>query len=95
MMASEAQKKELADKVLSLVEQKYGGDWDAMFWYYAGKNGTGTLVDREELLCLLKDAGIGNWMTRNAWADGVMEEVDTTKDARISMDEFRAVVKQN
>jgi hypothetical protein len=92
-MANEAQKQELKDKVTRLVDGKYGGDWERAFRHYAGKSGAGTLVERKELLELLEDAGIGNWLTRGVWADGIIDELDSSKDEKISEEELRKAMK--
>lgn len=88
-MANEAQKRELTEKVTTLVNQKYGGDWTAAFSHYATRNGIASLVDKDDLLELLTDAGVGNWLTRSAWAEGIIEELDGSKDQKISWDEFQ------
>ena len=92
-MATEAQLREVKEKVLELVNGKYGGDWDAMFRAYAGKGGIGTLVDKTELMTMLEDAGIGSWLTRGKWADGILSEVDTSGDKAISEAELRAALQ--
>lgn len=92
-MATEAQKTELREKIERLVTEKYKGDWSKAYNHYAAKNG-GAQIDRDDLLALLEDAGIGSWLTRGAWADGIMEEVDTNSDKQISWEEFQGVLKR-
>jgi len=92
-MATEEEKAELKSKVSKLVDQKYGGDWDRAFRHYAAKGGSGSLVEKDDLLVLLEDADIGNWMTRGAWADGIIEELDSSGDGKISKPEFQKVLK--
>jgi hypothetical protein len=94
-MASEAEKRELRDKITRLVDSKFGGDWTKAFDHYAANSGAGSLVERDDLKVLLKDAGIGNWITRGAWADGVIEQFDKDKDKKISADELRAALESN
>ncbi len=89
-MANDKQVEELKRKVTDLVNGKYGGDWTRAFTHYAGLNGTASLVGEEELGRLLKDAGVGNGLTRGAWITGVMKELDTSKDEYISWAEFQA-----
>jgi Ca2+-binding EF-hand superfamily protein len=88
-MASEEQRRELADKVEALVRARFGGDYRAAFGHYdADRNG---LVSKAELKALLKDAGIGSGLTRWAWADGVIDALDADGDGHISWPEFEAV----
>ena len=89
-MATEAQKRELADKVSRLVQGRFGGDYLKAFAHYDA-NGDGR-IDRAELGHLLEDAGIGNWVTRGAWADGIIAALDTSQDGTISGPEFEAVL---
>jgi Ca2+-binding EF-hand superfamily protein len=89
-MANEAQKKELQDKVNKLVAERFGGDYQRGFEHY-DKNKDGK-IGRDELVSLLHDAGIGNWLTRGAWAAGILAELDTDKDGTISQTEFRSVL---
>jgi Ca2+-binding EF-hand superfamily protein len=49
-------------------------------------------MSKAELAELLKDAGVGNWLTRSAWADGIISELDTDKDGSISAAELEAVL---
>ena len=41
----------------------------------------------------LEDAGIGSWLTRGKWADGILSEVDTSGDKAISEAELRAALQ--
>jgi len=94
IMATKEQKKELVDKVTQLVDTKFGGDWDKAFKSYAEHSGSGSLIDRDELLVMLEDAGIGNWLTRSSWADGIIEELDSSHDKQISWDEFQTALRK-
>jgi Ca2+-binding EF-hand superfamily protein len=90
-MASAAQEKELTAKVTKLVAERFGGDFAKAFAHYDG-DGDGR-VDRAELGRLLADAGIGNLLTRGAWASGILTALDASKDGAISAAEFEAVLK--
>ena len=92
-MANEQQIKELKDKVAALVQSKFGGDWYRAFNHYAGKNGGTGEVDKEDLLAMLEDAGVGSWLTRGAWADGIIGELDKNKDKSISWSEFETLLQ--
>jgi hypothetical protein len=85
--------KELQDKVTRLVEGKFGGDWDRAFAHYASTKGAPGILDRDELMQVLEDAGIGSWVTRGLWADGVIKELDTSRDRSISHEEFRTMLR--
>src|SRR4051794_41345307 len=77
-MASEAQKQELTEKVTALVRDRFGGDYGKAFAHYdANKDGR---IDRAELGRMLEDAGIGSWLTRGAWASGIVAALDADKD---------------
>jgi Ca2+-binding EF-hand superfamily protein len=90
-MATEAQKKELREKVGKLAAEQFGGDYHKAFGHYdSDKDGK---IDKAELEALLKDAGVGNWLTRGSWADGIIAELDTDQDGSISAAEFEAVLK--
>ena len=42
---------------------------------------------------MLEDAGVGSWLTRGAWADGIIGELDKNKDKSISWEEFEALLQ--
>lgn len=88
-MASEEQRRELDEKVTALVRGRFGGDAQAAFRHYDADGDGG--INQAELKTLLADAGIGNGLTRWAWADGIMDAVDTDRDGHISWAEFQAV----
>jgi len=90
-MAHEAEKQELKQKVSQLVALKFSGDAQAAFVYYDQSNDK--KLHRAELIDLLKDAGIGNWLTRGSWADAIIAELDRDGDKAISMDDLLAATK--
>lgn len=87
-MPSEAEKRELQEKITAFIRDKFAGDSQAAFRTYA--DGAG-LIDRTSLKDLLRDAGVGNHFTRGAWADGILEAVDTDRDRKVSWPEFVSV----
>jgi len=92
-MADDENRREIDEKVTTLVTTRFGGDYRAAFAHYdADGNGT---IDKDELKALLSDAGIGSGLTRWAWAKGVMGAVDTNGDGAISWAEFEAVFRGN
>ena len=86
-MASGAQKQELREKVSTLVDAKFGGDHAVAFRHYADRNGK---VSKDGVKTLLRDAGVGNSLTRWAWAGAVVAELDVDRDGSISWPEFVA-----
>jgi len=89
-MATEAQKQELMDKVSRLVTERFAGDYHKAFAQYdSDKDGR---ISKDELAQLLKDAGIGNWLTRGAWTDGIIAALDKDQDKTISAPEFEAAL---
>ena len=68
-MANREHRRELADKVTALVRGRFGGDYPAAFRHY-DVDGDG-VIDKAGLKALLADAGIGNALTRWAWATGL------------------------
>jgi hypothetical protein len=82
--------KELREKVAKLVDEKFGGDYQAAFDHYNKNRDTG--IDHGELMDLLGDADIGNFITRGFWADGVLDFLDKKagdKDGRVQWSEFQ------
>ena len=77
---------QVIEKVKSLVASKFGGDARAAFVHY-DRDGDNK-INRTELIDLLRDAGIGNLLTRGKWADGVIAEMDKDGDKAISMAEL-------
>jgi Ca2+-binding EF-hand superfamily protein len=88
-MATQAQRRELQDKVSTLVTGQFGGDYRRVFRHY-DRNQDGK-INKPELVALLKDAGVGNLLTRGAWADGIIGELDSDGDGTVSEAEFESV----
>jgi len=86
-MASEGQKQELREKVSTLVDAEFGGDYAVAFRHYADTDGK---VGKNGVKALLRDAGVGNSWTRWAWAVAVVAELDTDGDGGVSWPEFVA-----
>ena len=91
-MATEEQKRELGKKLSRLVATKFGGDYQKAFDFYDSYPKDG-YINAAELTRFLQDAGIGNWFTRDAWVDGIIEELDTEHNGAISAEEFNAILK--
>jgi Ca2+-binding EF-hand superfamily protein len=91
-MATEAQKQELVEKVSKLVTDRFGGDFSRAFEHYDSGRKDGR-IDKAELEALLKDADVGNWLTRGAWAAGIIDALDADKDGTISAEEFQAALR--
>jgi Ca2+-binding EF-hand superfamily protein len=89
-MATEKQKRELEEKLLALVAARFGGDRRAAFSYYDADRDE--RINKDELKGMLVDAGVGNGLTRWAWAKGIIDELDKSGDGTISWDEFAAAL---
>jgi Ca2+-binding EF-hand superfamily protein len=92
-MANEEKRQEIDDKVTALVKTQFDGNYRAAFAHYDA-DGDG-VVHKDELKSLLKDAGIGSGLTRGAWANGIMEMVNSKGDGGISWAEFETVFQVN
>ena len=93
-MASEAEKRELQQKVQALVEAKFQGDYQKAFDHYAQARTKDGKINKAELTKLLGDADIGNFFTRGVWADEIIAELDADKDGAISWAEFEEKLKE-
>jgi hypothetical protein len=92
MTPTPAEKQELTDKLMALVNgPPYNGDYNAVFAHYAGSD---NLIDATGLAQLLTDASVGNWFTRSRWVSGIMAQLDTDHDGKLSLDEIKAAMPQ-
>lgn len=94
-MATDRNQEELVSKIKGLLLRTTGKtDRDSMQKLFKSydKDGNGRIGDRE-LEQLLKDAGVGNGLTRGAWVDGIIKKLDSGRlDNEISWEEFDAVM---
>jgi hypothetical protein len=88
-MATIAQQRELEQKLARLITDQFHGDIHAIFNHYAAKG----RLSKPELMALLKDATIGNWLTRGAWADGILHELDRDKDGAITQADLEPLAR--
>ena len=91
-MATVEQRREIQEKVSRLVTERFGGDYQKAFDHFDSDHKDGK-ISPTELRQLLKDSGIGNWLTRDAWVEGIISELDSDGDGMISAAEFNAVIK--
>ena len=94
MQVAEAEDKnveELKRKVAALAAQKFGGDYKKAFDHYDGDH-DGRMT-KDEIKSLLSDAGVGSFVTRGAWADGILDKLDMNHDRGVSWAEFESVFK--
>jgi Ca2+-binding EF-hand superfamily protein len=93
-MASKEQD-ELVAKIQKLVKKKYGDtsveNMRKLFDEY--DRDKDQKISPDELEKLLKDADVGNGLTRGAWVKGVIGALDTNADKKIDWDEFTAAIK--
>lgn len=93
-MASKEQE-ELVEKIQQLLKKKYGDasveSMRKLFDEY--DRNKDQRIDAKELEALLKDASVGNALTRGAWVKGVISALDQNADRTIDWDEFTAAIK--
>lgn len=83
------EEKELLTKMTRLVRERFGGNWRAAFFEYAGAD---QRIDEEELQKMLKAANIGYPMTREKWAEAIIGAIDKGGDGMIGWEEFEPLV---
>jgi Ca2+-binding EF-hand superfamily protein len=82
---------ELIAAVRTLMDRQFGGDLAAMLRHY-DRDGD-EHFDSRELYTLLQDADVGNVLTRGRWVAGILRELDSNKDGKVSLEEFREAAK--
>jgi Ca2+-binding EF-hand superfamily protein len=82
---------ELVNKVQELVRRN-GGNLQQTFNRYASKRVAYGELDQEELETLLKDADVGNGLTRSTWASRIITRLDTDRNGRISYLELETIL---
>ena len=89
------EQEELVAKIQALLEKKYGDtsleSMRKLFDEY--DRDKDQKISPDELETLLKDAGIGNGLTRGAWVKGVVGALDQNGDKKIDWKEFTDAVK--
>jgi hypothetical protein len=85
-MMSARGRRELRDGVSALIGTRFGGSYQVAFAHY-DRNGGGQ-IDREGLVTLLADAGVGGRWTRPGWAAAVFAEAERDGEGLISWPEF-------
>ena len=88
-MMSERGRRELRDGVSALVGTRFGGIYQVAFAHY--DRNRGGQIDREGLVTLLADAGVGGRWTRPGWAAAVFAEAERDREGLISWPEFAAL----
>jgi hypothetical protein len=48
-------------------------------------------MTKDEIVKMLADAGVGTFVTRGMWAEGILEKVDMNHDLGVSWGEFESV----
>lgn len=88
------EQRELVAKLTAYVAAYYGGTgadaWGRAFAAY-DRDGSGE-IDAAELEQLLTHAGVGSFLTIPTWVEGVMAELDKSKNKRISKGELESVL---
>jgi hypothetical protein len=71
-----------------VVAGRFGGDYRAAFGHY---NAVANVAIRKGVRkALPKDVGVGSGLTRWAWADGLIHELDADVDGHVSWDQFKS-----
>jgi Ca2+-binding EF-hand superfamily protein len=93
-MASKEQE-ELVEKIQKLLQKKYGStDAESMRKLFDEYDrDKDQKISASELEKLLKDADVGNGLTRGTWVKGVIGALDQNADKMIDWDEFSAAIK--
>lgn len=78
---------DLGRRVNNLVQQRYGGDYQRAFNAYAQGRPE---VSKAQVNRMLGDADVGNFLTRGAYTDAVMDRFDTNRNNAISWQEFQS-----
>ena len=87
-------KEELISKISALLRKKYGntseGSQKRLFDEH-DRDSDGQ-IDTDELAALLTEAKVGNRISRGFWVRGIMGQMDTDGDGKISWPEYRHAV---
>jgi len=90
--ARSPEERELAAKLEAYVKDHFGGDYNAAFTHFDADGSQH--IERSELLSALKKIGVGNALTRGAWADRVMAKLDVSpQDGKLSWAELTKLVR--
>jgi hypothetical protein len=91
-----SREKELADKIEALLTKKYGSPTTASqrLLFNEFDKDRDSKINKEELGQLLEAADVGNRFTRGIWVDGVMNNMDTDKDLKITWDEYVLAIEK-
>ena len=85
---------ELVQKIERLLIDRYGNaSTDSLrraFDAYDSDRDGG--IGAKELERLLKDAGVGNALTRGAWVKGILNRLDVSRDGEIDWTEFTKAI---
>ncbi len=88
------EQEELVEKVQALLQKQYGDAGEEsmrkLFDAY-DRDGDGR-INADELEKLLKDAGVGNSLTRGMWVKGIIKELDLNRDQTIDWGEFSKAI---
>ena len=87
--------RELVTKIDALLRKRFGnatmGAQRRLFDSFDGdRDGA---IDADELEKLLEAADVGNVFTRSAWVRGIMKSMDSSKDRRITWEEYVSALR--
>ena len=84
--------RDLKNHVRDYVGRAFGGSYKKAFDHYGARDGR---VDKDELMALLSDAGVGTMFTRAEWAKTLLAKLDGDKDHEIAWGEFQGVIRRD
>ena len=80
----------LKNKLVEYIDTQYDGDYTAAFRSFSGAD---FKLSRYELNNVLKTIGIGTYMTRSIWVNGIIDILDIDRNNMLDYDElFRNIV---
>lgn len=90
IVSGEAEARELEQKFDALTIDRYGAvnleNTKKLFMSYDADGDS--KINKVELKSMLTDAGIGNWITRGYWVDGIFDELDRDRDDKLTWEEY-------
>ena len=75
----------LNNKLLEYIDTHYDGDYNVAFMSFSGSD---LKLSRYELNNVLKTIGIGTFMTRSIWVNGIIDTLDIDMNNMLDYDEL-------
>jgi len=84
-----ASKKDILNKLKILITRRFKSDEDAFNYFDKNSN---LYLDREEVVDLLKEAGVNRWISALA-ANQIIDKFDKDGNNELDWQEFKAAIK--